>query len=311
MDGPAAAIADVDGRAAPPPAVDARAAPLAAVPGQAAPVPGGGRGALYRICRAGNTAYLFGTVHVGKPDFYPLPSAVAQALDQASTLVLELDIRDNAAFQHALASHGTYPPGQHLRAHLSAATLARLDAVLAARGATVESVDRLKPWLVANLLAGAVVEQQGFHRSDGLESYLLAQARGRTVAELESADLQLAVFDSMGDAQAEAWLNETLDDLADGGAVRKARELLDAWYSGDSAAQQAALDHATAGDAAVEAFTRRVLLGQRNPGMAAGIDRIVQRGGTSFVGVGLLHLLGAHGLPQLLAERGYTVVRLQ
>jgi uncharacterized protein YbaP (TraB family) len=29
-----------------------------------------------------------------------------------------------------------------------------------------------------------------------------------------------------------------------------------------------------------------------------------------FIGVGLLHLLGANGLPELLAQRGYLVERV-
>jgi uncharacterized protein YbaP (TraB family) len=44
--------------------------------------------------------------------------------------------------------------------------------------------------------------------------------------------------------------------------------------------------------------------------MAASIAAIMQKDQVAFVGVGLLHLVGDHGLPQLLKERGYQVEQL-
>src|SRR5512135_1451090 len=49
------------------------------------------RGALFKISRAEHTLYLFGTIHVGQPDFYPLEAQVTAALMQASAVALELD----------------------------------------------------------------------------------------------------------------------------------------------------------------------------------------------------------------------------
>ena len=70
------------------------------------------------------------------------------------------------------------------------------------------------------------------------------------------------------------------------------------------------LAEATAGRSEIADFTRRKLLGRRNADMAAQIDRLVRKGGVFFVGVGLLHLLGDNGLPQLLAQRGYLIERV-
>jgi uncharacterized protein YbaP (TraB family) len=51
----------------------------------------------------------------------------------------------------------------------------------------------------------------------------------------------------------------------------------------------------------------RTLLGKRNPEMAASIESIMKADRTAFVGVGLLHLLGEQGVPELLRQRGYQV----
>jgi len=277
-----------------------------------APVRAGHQGGFYRISGHGRVAYLFGTIHVGQRSFYPLAPEAERALAGADHLVVELDTRADRAFVRAVELHGRYPAGGDLRRRLNPDTLARLRTALHAQGVSVASMAHLKPWLVANLLMGMRLEREGFRRSDGVEQVLLAQAhrRGTRVAELESAEAQLALFDSMNDIESERYLRETLDGLDDGSAVRQAGRVIEAWRSGDTAALDALLPDATAGGTTIADFTRRKLLGRRNPDMAAHIDGLMRKGGVIFVGVGLLHLLGANGLPALLAQRGYLVERV-
>lgn len=280
--------------------------------GAADAVPARRQGVLFKITGDGRASYLFGTIHVGERAFYPLAPEVSQALAGASQLVLELDTRADGAYQRAVAAHGSYGRGGQIREHISADTLARLTRALHAVGITVSSVEHLKPWLLANILMGLELERSGFERSNGNEVFLLAQAqaRGTTVTELESADYQLALFDTLSDADADSYLREGLAALSDGSSLRKARATIDAWASGNSAALEALVPEAIDGRTVMAEFTRRMLLGKRNPEMASRIESIMQDGQTSFVGGGLLHLLGPDGLPRLLARRGYQVVRV-
>ncbi len=279
---------------------------------QARPADARRQGALYRVSRDGQVSYLFGTVHVGSKSFYPLAPEVNQALADATRLVVELDTRSDEAFQRALLAHGSYRAGDHIGQHLSPDTLARLTGALHAVGIALGSVANLKPWLLANLLMGLELERSGYQRSQGLETFLLANAQSRrtAIAELESADYQLALFDTLSDADAERYLLESLDELANGSSLRKARAVMDAWNSGDAHALDALIADATGGGSLISEFTRRTLLDKRNPEMAARIALIMQDGKTTFVGVGLLHLLGNKGLPRLLSQRGYQVERM-
>jgi uncharacterized protein len=253
------------------------------------------------------TAYLFGTVHVGRPSFRSLAPEVAAALAASRTLVLELDTRREGGFADALARHGRYPEGRALTTELAPETLRLLEGALARHGLRLDQVASLKPWLVANLLVGLELHGDGFERPYGLEAVLLAQAgEGVAVTELESAESQLAMFDSMGADAAERYLKETLEGLA----VADARELMQAWMTADASRLDALHRRLTSGSSSVADFTRRLLLGQRNPVMADGIEKVLRSADTSFVGVGVLHLLGAEGLPQLLAQRGYKVERI-
>ena len=269
-------------------------------------------GVLYKVSRDGQAAYLFGTIHVGAASFYPLAPEVSQALGVSTELVLELDTRAEPAFARAVLAHGTYGKGGHIRDFVAPATLARLTSALHAQGITLASVSHLKPWLIANILMGLELQRSGFERTQGNESILLAHAdaHGTSVTELESADYQLALFDTLSAAQAERYLVESLAQLSDGSSLRKARATIAAWMSGDAAAMDALVPDAAGGDSVMAEFTRRVLLGQRNPEMAARIELIMRGGKTAFVGVGLLHLLGAEGVPRLLSQRGYQVERV-
>jgi uncharacterized protein YbaP (TraB family) len=289
-------------------AVSAEYLPRAASYGPA-PVPARHQGGLYRVSGHGRVAYLFGTVHVGSRSLYPLAPEVSRALAVASRVVVEVDTRADAAFARAVERHGSYRAGDDLRHHLAPDTLAELTPVLHASGISVSSMARLKPWLVANIVLSMELERRGYRRSEGVEQVLLdeAHSRGAPVDELESADYQLALFDTMDDVEAERYLRETLRDLANGTALRRAQAVIDAWNSGDTGAQDALLQDATRGGSAVAEFTRRMLLGRRNPEMAEHIEQVMRKGSVTFVGVGLLHLLGANGLPQLLAQRGYLV----
>src|SRR6185369_12677626 len=88
------------------------------------------RGALYRVHHEGKTSYLFGTIHVGKQDFFPLEPQVTEALAKSSSLVLELDVRASGPYYRALERHGQYPAGHTISEHLSPAALAKLQLAL-------------------------------------------------------------------------------------------------------------------------------------------------------------------------------------
>jgi uncharacterized protein YbaP (TraB family) len=60
---------------------------------------------------------LYGTVHVGRDGTYPLDAGRARLLDSRA-LVIELDIREDKAFQQALARHARYPDGDSVQRHL-------------------------------------------------------------------------------------------------------------------------------------------------------------------------------------------------
>jgi uncharacterized protein YbaP (TraB family) len=270
------------------------------------------RGTLYRVRHKGNTSYLFGTIHVGKAAFYPLGNEVMQAFSKSSTVAFELDLQDSAAIRTGMQKYGVYGAGDALSKHLSPDTQARLEQMLKRANLPAESVKQVRPWLVADALMLEELSQGGYDRSHGIEEFLLAaaQQQQKKVIGLETADFQLSLFNRMTDDEQVKFLDEVMEDIDTGKLRKETDELVDAWCRAD-AGELARLSREELGQKTVSAeFTQRVLLDERNPGMASKIEAMLKHDKVTFVGIGLLHLVGDNSVPALLKQRGYVVERM-
>jgi uncharacterized protein YbaP (TraB family) len=290
---------------------DASLTPSALASSQAAPKPSIPlRGSLYRVRYQDHTTYLLGTLHVGRPEFFPLEVRVTQALSEAEVLALEFDLRDTAALQSAVQKYGLYPKHDTIDHHLSVDNVKRLQSTLQLYSIAFEAIAHMKAWMVAILLEGAALEQQGYHTDLATETYLTAAVQGKPVLSLESAELQLSLFDSMTEKQQEQYLSENLDEIQSGEMRKKTKEMVDAWASADEKAFDGLLAEAQQDQSTTGNFFLNMLLGKRNPAMANKIATILKQHKASFVAIGLLHLLGPDGVPQMLAKQGFEVTRL-
>jgi uncharacterized protein YbaP (TraB family) len=105
-------------------------------------------------------------------------------------------------------------------------------------------------------------------------------------------------------------LNECLDSIASGAQASEARTVVDAWGSADQAGLDALAQRLQADDSVGGKFTREVLIDGRNYTLADKIDALLKADDKVVAGIGVLHLLGQHGVPELLRERGVTVERV-
>jgi hypothetical protein len=270
------------------------------------------RGTLYQVRYHGRTSYIFGTIHVGKSEFFPLEPRATEGLAKADVLAIEVDMRDATALQNAMLKYGVYPNSDSVDRHISAAAAQRMKTALQNIGLPYEGVAHFKPWMIANLITIASVEKQGYHTDQSSESFLLdtAKAQDKNVVGLESAAFQLSLFEKLNEKQQESYLVESLDDLESGDTAKKTRDLLDAWSKADEAAFDGLLLEAKNDKTVNGEFVYRELLAKRNPMMAARIATLMKENKSVFVGIGLLHLLGPDGVPQLLKKKGYEVTRL-
>ena len=272
------------------------------------------RGALFKVSSSGHSLYLYGTIHAGRSDFYPLEPRIRQALADAPTLALEIDTaRDPAAMAVALQEHGMYPAGRPGLAGLAPERRRRIEAALTQQGLDPAAVAQLKPWMIVMTLAVIDAAKMGYDPRLGVDAHLAEQARagGKTrIAELESIGYQAALLNRLEDEDQWKLLEETLEHMASGRQLREARELFEAYERADQAALERIARRVEEDDSLGGRFTRELLIDERNGPMADKIVSLLAREHTAVVAVGLLHLVGKKGMPELLRKRGLKVERI-
>lgn len=272
------------------------------------------RGALFKVSASGHSLYLYGTIHAGRPDFYPLEPRIRQALAAAPTLALEIDAgRDPAAMAAALQEHGMYPAGRSGMSSLAPERRKRIEAGLKRQGLDPAALGQLKPWMIVMTLAMIDAAKMGYDPRLGVDAHLAQQARsnGKTrIAELESIGYQAALLNRLKDEDQWALLEETLENMASGRQLRESRELFDAYERADQAALERIAQRMEEDDTLSGKFTRELLMDERNGPMADKIVSLLARENNTVVAVGLLHLVGKRGVPELLRKRGIKVERI-
>jgi uncharacterized protein YbaP (TraB family) len=267
------------------------------------------RGALFKVSSQDNTLYLYGTIHAGKLDYYPLEPRIGKALAGAPTLALEVDMgRDPAAVQAAFTQHGLFPAGSPAYAGLPAERRKRLEAALKQQGVDPAAVAQLKPWMLVMMLALVDVAKLGYDPALGVDLHLAGLARGKTrISELESVQYQAALMDRMPIETQWTLLEETLAHVASGRQLRESRELFAAYEHADRKALDRIAQRIESDDSVSGKFVREVMLVERNAPMADKVAALLARENNAVVAIGLMHLLGKEGVPELLRKRGLQV----
>jgi uncharacterized protein len=270
------------------------------------------RGALFRAEANGNTMYLFGTIHVGAPGFFPLEPRIEAAVANASVLALEVDAeRDTAAVMAAMQQYGMVAPGSDAYGAMKPEARERLRRALK-RVRMDESALAFKPWMVSTLLAVGEFVAQGFRPDLSVDGYLARSARAKNVKieELESIGAQLALFDRLSPEAQHKMLEETVDAVENGKQDKEVRLMMAAWENADVAGLDRVLAVLEQEDTSSGRFFRDVILYERNIGMADKLVTMLAREKSSVAAVGVLHLLGKRGVPELLRAKGIRVERV-
>ena len=271
------------------------------------------RGALFKVTWQDHTQYLFGTMHVGLPAFYPLEPRIVGAVKQASTLALEIDPAEPAAeMAQAMVRQGMINPDGAGYERMAPARRAKLDVALRQAGIDAETARVLNPAMLAALISLSQYQKLGYRSDLSSDAWLAQLARqGKTrVVALETVDSQLGEFKKLTSAQQWGFLDESLDNLASGEELDEARSLVDAWANADRTALDALAARAEEDSSVSGKFMRDVLLDGRNGALADKLAVLLKKEEKTVAAIGLLHLLGKRGVPALLQAQGYRVERV-
>lgn len=265
---------------------------------------------LWEATRGDARALLFGSVHLCRPDCFPLPDEVLRAFDQTATLAVELD-PGTRAVQGRLLARALYPAGETLHRDLSARSIDQLESVLSRAGMPSGPIMRMRPWMVVSTLTMIAATQAGYGAQQGIDLWLLrrARAQGKAVVELETIDEQLSSLDGMPREQQEQMVRQTLDMVHDGKLPGYIDSLVDAWREGDPERVLALSRDGLPAEVQADRLISSLLV-QRNRAMAARIAELASENGAAFVVVGALHFAGEDNILDQLRAAGFTVRQL-
>ncbi len=266
-----------------------------------------GRGpALWVIRDADSTLYLFGTVHVLKPDTAWGSAKVDAALAGASDVWFEISNPDDQAAIIPLIQQYGVSPATPLSSLLTPEELADLDRAAQAIGASAAQIDVFRPWFAGLTLSMAPLVKAGYDPSSGVEMVLKprAAAAGKTIHGLETIDKQVRVLANLPEDIQLEFLRSTLSEFDE--AAVQLDQMVSAWATGDVEA----LNRVAVAEMKTEApHIYEALLVQRNTDWADQIQTILAGSGTGFIAVGAAHLTGDDSVQAILARRGVVAER--
>ncbi len=264
------------------------------------------RGMLWQLQKDGRSAWLFASIHIGRPDWLVPGARLQQALAASDTLALELDLSDPAVMR-SLSAPVAGRPALHLPRELQT----RMDALAQRHCTDLTPFARLHPVLQLAQLVAQSARWEGLGAEFGQELGLMVQAqlRGMKLTGLETPTLQLQALIPASRKEALEEVREGLRQLETTDARQQTRRLAEAWEQGDLATLEHYEDWCDCVHTAADREALKRTIADRNPAMAAAISRMHGEGRRLLVAVGALHMTGPGSLLKALQARGFTVTQ--
>ena len=266
---------------------------------------------LWEVQSLTNRVYLYGTVHAGKKDWFPLPKPVEDALADSKVLVVEADVTDKKALE-ADGSALVYKAPDSLKNHVPKEDYERFVKLLPRYKYPEEEVAQMKPFMAVSMLVFSEWARQGFYPEFGIDNYLIAKAKAeaKPVEELEGVAAQMQLMGSLTEQENELIFSGTVTALESGLTDRQINGLVHAWKAGDRDGLLAVARDYNAQVKGAAEFEDKFIW-SRHPGMMKKIEGYLDdTRDRHFIAVGALHLAGPRGLIALLKKRGYVVKQL-
>ncbi|MDP4091610.1 MAG: TraB/GumN family protein [Bacillota bacterium] len=260
------------------------------------------KGFLWEARKGNAVVYMYGSIHVGDEDTYPLAKEVEDAFDSSKVVVGEIDITNTKALaQQAL--NMVYTNGDTAYDHMSAEGKKKIEDACKELSFNPRSVLNEKVWALASIVSDYQMEKAGYKAKYGIDMYFMNKAKGKKkIMEVEGAEFQFNLLNSFSDEEQEKYFVTpitTIDDTKKG-----MDEMFEAFKNGDEKAMLEAMGE----DDRSSNFYKK-MISDRNKNMAAKIEEYLNTEDTYFVVVGLAHYLGEDGVIKQLQDKGYTVTR--
>ncbi len=266
----------------------------------------GSKSFLWKIKSTNATAYILGSIHVMKPESYPLNTRIETAFGKSGVLAVEADINNiSQKDMAALITKAIYSGGDSLDKHISKATFELVTTESRDLGINPGMLLKERPWFIASSIEIFTLMSMGYDPNYGIDEHFLMEAAGKKkIMEIESIDSQLALITGFSDGEQDALLYATIKNINK--LEKMAGELVEAWKTGDTKTVEALIFQDTENDPKT-ALINYKLITERNTAMVVKIENMLKTRDSYFIVIGAGHLVGDRGVIELLRKKGYTV----
>jgi uncharacterized protein YbaP (TraB family) len=268
--------------------------------------PAGAEPALWEVTGGESTVWLFGSVHLLPEGGFTIGDALADALDGAERVCLEIDTAaaDEASTAAVTLARAVDPGGRDLF-ELLGEDAERVREAAEDAEMPLEALAMFEPWFAGLTVSVMALQAHGYDVQHGVEQIIQAEARdaGKESCGLETLDGQLGLLDDLPGALQNEILLQALEEA---GEIESLIEpMLDAWRRGDEAGLERSLEDDFEGYPELA----DALIYDRNARWADQVSEMLGGDEQVLVVVGAMHLVGERGLPALLADRGFRVAK--
>jgi uncharacterized protein YbaP (TraB family) len=262
--------------------------------------------AMWVIKDADSTIYLIGTMHLLKHDTEWNAEKVKKTVHDSTELWLEVADFDDQSALLALVSKLGMDAEHPLSSKLNDEQKQKLAKIASVFGVPAATLEPMRPWMAAFLLAEMQFLKAGYDPKAGVERMLKAQAvaEGDKVRGFETAEEQLRMLADLSEADEVAFLATMLDDLDKGMGL--VEELAQAWMKGDTDTIARLADEEIKRDAP-QVYQKLIV--QRNIAWSEKIAEMLKGSGVQQIAVGAAHLAGPDSVQAQLAKRGIRAER--
>ena len=265
--------------------------------------------AIWRVQGAHGTVYLFGSIHVMRPNVDWQTAKIKDAFAASDELYVEVANLDDSSAALPVAMQLGMDPAHPLSSKISKDDVALLDKAAKSMGLPGEQVfERMQPWLASMTLSVMPMLKDGYAPKSGVDVTLLAEAKdaGKTVKGFETMAQQVHLLADLPQAEQVKMLHRDLTETDK--AAAEMNEMVEAWEKGD-VDTIAKLENSELEAKDPAAYQRLVV--ERNKNWAATLDGVLKdpATGTVFVAVGAAHLAGPDSVIRMLEKDGWKVQR--
>lgn len=253
--------------------------------------------------------YLFGTVHVLRPELAWHSPTLDAALAESNDLWLEVANAGDAAAAAPIVREFGLDPTHPLSTKITTSDLARVDVAAKTLGAPGESAfEPFRPWLASVTLSVVPLIRAGYDPKSGVDLQLASafSKASKPVRGFETIAQQMHFFSDMPETEQVVMLHGTLDQLES--SVSTLDGLVGSWAKGDVEGF-ASLTQSGLFQGSPQLYEKLVVM--RNADWAHQLEARLKQPGVSFVAVGAAHLAGKASVQADLEKLGYSVRRVQ